>query len=395
MNLTENALKILKKRYLKRDEQGKVIEEPIDMFKRIAHAVAEADRFYSSEEDIAATINKTFVKFLGMMVHLEFLPNSPTLMNAGRELQQLAACFTLPVGDSMEEIFTTIKNMALIQQSGGGTGFSFSCIRPKNDVVKSTNGVSCLTGDTFVIRCNFRDLPIKKQIISIQTLYDRFERGKVMPSIRCVKDDNLLDINKIEKIVCNGYSKVFRITTKLGYTIKATNNHRFLTKQGYTQVDQLKSGELLAVNGVPVTLPGTRYIGNCLKCQRERVLFGVGSKYEGMCESCCVGIKQDRQLSQQKHIGNCSRCKRNLPLRGTKSKYAGLCENCVVSVFHKCSLQGSDEFKKVVKKRSKQHTQYMNTPSVKEHFRQINSGETNPQWKGNNANKTTATSFTN
>ena len=138
LSLSENALTILRNRYLKKNDRGEVIETPEEMFLRVAKAIAEVERLYDDSADVEAVTEK----FYNMMVEFRFLPNSPTLMNAGTPLGQLSACFVLPVGDSMEEIFEAVKKTAIIHKTGGGTGFSFSRLRPRNDIVSSTGGVA-------------------------------------------------------------------------------------------------------------------------------------------------------------------------------------------------------------------------------------------------------------
>ncbi len=138
VKLNLNAVKVLERRYLLKDPEGRVMESPSEMLQRVASNVAQAEGNYGTEEDI----KKWSKEFYELMRSLIFLPNSPTLMNAGTFLQQLSACFVLPVPDSMEDIFNAVKYTALIHKSGGGTGFSFSRIRPSDDIVKSTGGIA-------------------------------------------------------------------------------------------------------------------------------------------------------------------------------------------------------------------------------------------------------------
>jgi ribonucleoside-diphosphate reductase alpha chain len=139
IKISENGLTVLKRRYLGKDKHGRTVETVREMFIRVARHIAEADRNYGADD---TQIDSTASKFFEIMADMDFLPNSPTLMNAGRLLGQLSACFVLPVEDSMEDIFETNKHAALIHQSGGGTGFSFSRLRPRGSIVASTHGVA-------------------------------------------------------------------------------------------------------------------------------------------------------------------------------------------------------------------------------------------------------------
>ncbi len=139
LHFTNEALRILERRYLRKDEQGNLLETPQGMIARVAKNIAAADRFYGADDE---TVHQTEARFYALMAELQFLPNSPTLINAGTKTQQLSSCVVLPVQDSMKSIFGSLRDAALIHQRGSGTGFSFSRLRPKGDIVGRNQGVA-------------------------------------------------------------------------------------------------------------------------------------------------------------------------------------------------------------------------------------------------------------
>ncbi len=264
LKLSENALKVLQRRYLNKDEQGKVIETPEGMFRRVARSIALADKQYGKSEKDIASLEEAFCR---IMTALEFMPNSPCLMNAGKELAQLSACFTLPIDDSMESIFETLKVTSLIHKSGGGTGFSFSRLRPKNAVVKTTGGIA--SGP-----------------VSFMKVYDAAteavkQGGCVVPHTRISTEFGLVKIKSLgpkdaksnswhphngrpfivatdngqavsDEFYNNGLAEVRKITTYNGYSISATPQHRLrvIDKEGnyiWKHIEDIRPGDWLAL----------------------------------------------------------------------------------------------------------------------------------------------------
>ena len=226
MNLTENALRVLHQRYLFKDESGKVIETPEKMFERVAMTVSSAESLYGSNPE------EWKERFYELMSNLKFLPNSPTLMNAGKDIGQLAACFVLPVEDSMKSIFDTLKNAALILQSGGGTGFSFSRLRPKADIVRSTGGIA--SGPVTFMRIYNTATEVIKQ--------GGARRGANMGILR-VDHPDILDFIKIKRtgLELTNFNISVSVTDAFMDAMKKDEEYDLINPRSKTAVGRIKA----------------------------------------------------------------------------------------------------------------------------------------------------------
>ncbi|MBC8433682.1 MAG: vitamin B12-dependent ribonucleotide reductase [Desulfobacterales bacterium] len=229
--LSGNAGNVLERRYLKKDSKGKVVETPKDMFKRVARHVAKAEKKYQDDADVKKMENV----FYNIMTELKFLPNSPTLMNAGRKLGQLAACFVLPVEDSLDGIFDTLKNAAIIHKSGGGTGFSFSKLRPKDSRVGTTGGVA--SGPvSFMKIFNTATEQVKqggtRRGANMSIL--RIDHPDIMDFIYCKKNHNDLNNFNISVGVTDGFMQA----------VKNNSNYDLINPRDNTKAGELNAAEV-------------------------------------------------------------------------------------------------------------------------------------------------------
>ncbi len=211
LKLPINTMEVLKKRYLLKNDDQKIIETPSELFRRVAHHIARAEKNFKSH----FAIEEVEERFYSMMKNLEFMPNSPTLMNAGTSLGQLSACFVIPVGDSMDGIFEALKDMAKIHQSGGGTGFDFSHLRPKGDLVSTTKGEA--SGPV-----SFMSIFDKATSVIVQ---GGRRRGANMGILRCDHPDIVEFVEaKIEKGAFANFNLSVGITDKFMAAANANKN---------------------------------------------------------------------------------------------------------------------------------------------------------------------------
>ena len=255
-----NAATVLS-RYLLKDEQGEPLETPSQLFRRVSGAVASIEKRHDENADIEEYDDL----FYSMMANLEFLPNSPTLFNAGTELGQCSACFVLPIEDNMDSIFTSLKHMAVVQKSGGGTGFSFSRLRPEGATVGTTGGVA--SGPISFMKVYDTATDIIKQGGCLST-ESWIPSTKGLRKLGTLTNGRLAEERPLSELVLtrnnfkqafiaanNGLAEVTRITTELGYSLEATYNHkiRVITPKG---IEWRKTNELVIGDWVVIKRGG-------------------------------------------------------------------------------------------------------------------------------------------
>ncbi|MFH1338606.1 MAG: ribonucleotide reductase N-terminal alpha domain-containing protein [Candidatus Omnitrophota bacterium] len=231
LKLPVNSIAVLKKRYLLRDENQNIIETPSELFRRAAFYVARAEKNFKSRFDTGA-VEETFYH---MMKNLEFVPNSPTLMNAGTLLGQLSACFVLPVEDSIDGIFRTLRNLAKIHQTGGGTGFDFSLLRPKGDIVSSTKGQA--SGPA-----SFMNIFNKATEVIVQ---GGRRRGANMGILRCDHPDIVDFIEaKREKEAFSNFNLSVGVTDKFMRAVKRDEKFALINPRTKNKAGEVRAGAL-------------------------------------------------------------------------------------------------------------------------------------------------------
>ena len=250
LRLGINAIKVLQRRYLLQNKKGKTIENPSQLFYRVANVIAAVETKYSQNADI----KKIREQFYKIMSNQEFLPNTPTLMNAGTEVGQLSACFVIPVGDSLQEIFEAVKWTAIIHQSGGGTGFNFSNLRPQGDVVKSTGGIASGPVKFMTIFDKTTDVIKqggKRRGANMGIL--RVDHPDILEFIACKSKEGFLD----------NFNVSVAVTDKFMKAVKRNQNYNLInprTKQIVGELNASKVFDLITTNAWKSGDPGIIFI---------------------------------------------------------------------------------------------------------------------------------------
>lgn len=379
---SDAAVKIVSSKYL--CNNAKVKENSIrQMIDRVANTISDwgkKDGYFVNDEEYENFKYK--LKYYQINQYFTF--NSPIYFNVGiADKPQCSACFLLDVEDNMESIYDNIKLEAAIFKGGSGSGSNLSSLRSSKERVRG-GGFACLTGDTIIINDHVLNKSgIEKGQITIEEQYKRMIRGakyNLPKNIRCMVNDGLIGVNKIEDIICNGIRPVFMIETEHGYKIKATANHRFLSEcDGWKRLDEFLENDKIAVNGKK------RSFGKCKRCGREKSLFGDYSEFCGYCYDCKYAIQKGKiELNTHlQKIGECKRCGKVRLLRGPKSKHCGFCNSCAGNQHR--ALEGSEEYEIMKKNRNIKIAKIKQSDDYINHMREINIGENSPSWKGDNA----------